>query len=121
MAIKLEKILTISATEWFSISGKSPGDFEAVGVHIGGEEVSSIPTSNHCRNTITRFAEQVPDNTMVVVGYRVKMEGKGYAEIHCERSGTALVSKKSAIRDREHDYLDEHLESNIKDKKHIYR
>ncbi|MDP1695893.1 MAG: hypothetical protein Q8L29_03200 [archaeon] len=73
MAINIEKILTISATEWFEMNGKNPREYEARGVH---SDESKVPEA---------LAEVVPSKAEVVVGYR-------YYGVYV--AGTALIPIK---------------------------
>ena len=83
----LEKILTVSLKDWMDSKGVPSAflsDYEIVGVHA---EAFSDP-HNLSTSVIQRFAEQVPEGTKVVVGYRMSISDKyGVA------SGTALVPK----------------------------
>jgi len=85
MAIDIEKILTISASEYVEMSGRSLRDYEASGVHT-----SSI-------NDIEKnFARLVPDGVEVVVGYRMSLS-EGYAAAY----GTALIRKPTEGQGRD--------------------
>jgi|SRR3989344_8177391 len=69
-----ERILTISASDYFLISGKKPTDFRTVGVHVNGAEYgASYPTTN-CP-FIDIFRKHVPEGTEVVVAYNSSAGG----------------------------------------------
>ena len=87
MAIELSNILTISAMEWFEITGKSKDDYELKGVHC----------DSTMRGINREFLEEVPNDAEVVVAYTHSgategasggMNGMVYA------SGTALIPRK---------------------------
>jgi hypothetical protein len=71
MAIDIEKILTVTATEYCESVGKPLSDYLLVGVH-------------GCHN-IREFSEEVPDGADVIVNHRLDYPGYHY--------GTALVPK----------------------------
>lgn len=92
MTFPLEKILTISGQEYAEISGEGIlNNYDAVGVHFHGDITHS--------NLHEKFAEKVPANAEIVVGYRTntcigydayadELEEFGTAE------GTALIKRK---------------------------
>ncbi len=90
--LPLERILTISATEYFAMVGKDPQDYTPVGVHhcstawTEGSSLSDIdlPAS---------IQKRVPLGTEVVVAYRSQLQGDAKSCIYSVE-GTALVPKK---------------------------
>ncbi len=60
MTIGIEKILTISAKEWFEITGKNPNEYEAQGVHY--DCMHSFPED---------VLKKTPSEVEVVVGCRL--------------------------------------------------
>jgi len=75
MAIELEKILTISASEYCEMNGKQLKDYLPKGVQGEPENL------------------QVPDDTEVVVSYQIRYAGTR-TTIHKYGMGTALIPKK---------------------------
>ena len=94
MAFPLEKILTISAEEYVHMVRKNPNEsfqevlsrYSPVGIHEAG---------NSGINPVHGFAEKVPDNTEVVVGYRSSWVSS-VGHIYLLASGTALIPKSSS-------------------------
>ncbi|HLC53040.1 MAG TPA: hypothetical protein VJK03_00710 [Candidatus Nanoarchaeia archaeon] len=82
MAIDIERILTISATEWFGMNKKKPSEYEARGIHC--HEDPYLVTE--------KFAKRVPSEAEVVVGYRVSSSAAGHNPAIA--SGTALILRK---------------------------
>lgn len=88
MAINLERVLTISATEWFAISGKSPTEYRVMGIH------SNVGNMDFA---MKQFAEAVPSCAEVVVGYKITSASAGHYSNLRDSSyacGTALIPKK---------------------------
>ena len=88
MAIDIERILTISATEWFGMNKKKPSEYEARGVHSRDECMSQV---------VREFAKRVPSEAEVVVEYRFSSATAGasggmVAMVYA--SGTALILRK---------------------------
>ena len=95
MGFPLEKILTISATEYASVRGFNLTWYsDARGVQIDGVDED---------HNILAFVSKhicVPDNTEVIVGYHtVFVREKGKTYFHAE--GTALISKVAPKEDDE--------------------
>jgi len=89
MAVDIEKILTISAREWFEMNEKKPSKYEARGVHHIGVMASSA---------LSDFAEKVPTEAEVVVGYRSTSATSGASGGMSAMTyyyGTALIPRKS--------------------------
>lgn len=87
MAISIEKILTISATEWFEMNDRKPSEYEARGVHNDG-------TMTH---GLEEFAEKVPTEAEVVIGYRSTSATSGSSggmSAMTYRYGTVLIPRK---------------------------
>lgn len=84
-------VLTISATEYFQMENKKPGDYRPVGVH-GECGFLQKPEMN--------ISEHIPEGTEVVVGYRshVLHEDQplhgGPPKSRHHYYGTALVNRK---------------------------
>jgi len=90
MTIKLEKILTISAKDYCKMKGKLMKDYTPIGIHV--EE------DTHRQETIKDFAESIPKNAEIVVGY-IPFAGGDSSNISAHgymrgASGTALIPKK---------------------------
>jgi len=89
MAISLEKILTISADEWFKITNREVSNYKVKGVHI-------VISEHEADGVHSRFAFQVPNDAEVVVSYRsdIVLAGTGsYLYYRAIASGTALIPK----------------------------
>ena len=88
MTIDLDKILTISATEYT----KRPSDYNYVGVHASGVvDHDSSPSDSPKRY----LAKKVPIMAEAVVGYRVNLAQQyGNSRVFYEANGTALIPKK---------------------------
>lgn len=87
MAITTEKILTISAEDWFRMNNKEPYKYEARGVHSNGIMDS----------VLEKFAKEVPSESEVVVDYRLSSATCGTSGGMTEKTyacGTALIHKK---------------------------
>jgi len=89
----LEKILTISAREWYDMYGKKLDDYEAKGIHY---EVYDMEFNKQLSK---EFASQVPNNAEVVVAYKffTNPNGGNISSRIVPRdyaSGTALIPKK---------------------------
>ena len=88
MPIPLEKILTVSASEYCQSVGKELKEYELKGVHLEtGKEVLFQK----------EFAQIVPSDAEVVVGYQMGIEAAGgllarYTALY--GSGTALIPRK---------------------------
>jgi hypothetical protein len=86
MAIDRSKILTISASEWFEMTGEDARHYEPRGVHC--EDVT--------RDISEGFASKVPSSAKVVVNYRHSSSSFGSSSSISPRtyaSGTALIEK----------------------------
>lgn len=84
MAMNIEKILNISAKEWFEITGKKPTEYQVLGVHA----ISRIASINDLKL-------EFPPEAEVVVGYTIRNITRptaGCSEIYAY--GTALIPKK---------------------------
>ena len=91
MSININRILNISATEYLNSTSKSPEDYEFRGVHA-----QSIGN----RDVIFEFAQQVTEDTEVVVKYdpqsfiRTEKNGNNITYILMQRAtGTALIPR----------------------------
>jgi len=82
MSIELEKILTISAKEWFDATGKDPKNYEARGIHDYSND--SYP--------ILSFSKAVPSDAEIVVKYQENI--RGFLLTCANAHGTALIPKK---------------------------
>ncbi|HUW43812.1 MAG TPA: hypothetical protein VMV95_02545 [Bacillota bacterium] len=76
MTFPLEKILTISAADWFLIKEKNPEDYVAKGIHSDG-----YPWNED-------FQKEIPENTEIIVNFEICQGNLGAS------SGTALIPKK---------------------------
>jgi hypothetical protein len=89
MTFPLENILTgITLSEYAATQGKTPRNYRCVGVHVIGVCEGKL---------IHAFADAVPPNAEVVIGYTpviaVAMEQNTYRKIEYA-SGTALIPKE---------------------------
>lgn len=85
MAISVEKILTISAKDWFEMMETPAKAYKPVGVHY-----STISGTGEVKDINKEFAKIVPDEADVVVNYYVFGERYAY--------GTALIPKREDSR-----------------------
>lgn len=96
----LEKVLTLSATDWALMTGKDLRDFQPKGVHT-----FSTGPSSAMMTPLDGFILGVPSDAVVVVGYREAIACKpdysgkrlGYINIY-SAYGTALIPKKKNDR-----------------------
>ena len=82
MTIDLEKILSISAKEWFEITGKKPTEYKVLGVHAIFQF-----------NSIDDLKLESP-SAEVIVGYKTRIittPNAGCSKIYVY--GTALIPK----------------------------
>ena len=89
----IEKILTISATEWFNISGGNPRCYDAVGVHDFYNGLGS-------HDVMLDFIRKIPETSEVVVNYKQSLAGfasgpNNTENVFCVMAGTAIVPKKA--------------------------
>mgnify|MGYP001590781838 CR=1 FL=1 len=90
----LEKILTITPSEFCSSKGKELKDYEMRGVHVDDDLEYAAPL-------ISRFQEKVPSNAEVVVSFQYAVCGAkaggallGFSNLTLQyASGTALIPK----------------------------
>jgi hypothetical protein len=89
MAIKLARILTISARDYCEMHGRKLNDYEAKGIHYTGSTwqkergVTCWDLVNHV------FLPLVPNEAEVVVDFRDSMG----SDFHYSAHGTALIPK----------------------------
>ena len=87
MTINIEKILAISATEWFKINKKEPTEYEVYGIHC--EEFAQY--------VLREFVKKVPTEAEIVVNYGITSAPCGNpfnTSCYTHASGTALIPKK---------------------------
>lgn len=97
-----DRVLTISAADYFMINQKNPVDYRAVGIHLvcGAEFDSCGKYASQAAPPLEAFVAQVPKGAEVVVCYRTSVSVNqrggvgnpttvGYAV-----SGTALIPRK---------------------------
>src|SRR3989344_4941972 len=77
----LEKILTITATEYVGSQNKSLGNYNFVGVHVASYKIED-------------FTKQIPKNVEVVVAYRFESRDSSFSQHY----GTALIPKKEKTK-----------------------
>ena len=84
----LEKILTVSASEYCESVGKKMSDYKLVGVH-------AFADAHHM--TFPAFAKNIPTEAEVVVNYRLVIRTTRVAfifeSVYKYPSGTALIPK----------------------------
>jgi len=85
----LEKILTISATEYVAMRGKELKDYDGKGVHL--VFYKNRLNTDKGNEIVKKFTEQLPKNTEVVVDYRTQVGG--YSSDTYIVEGTALIPK----------------------------
>jgi len=86
MAISLDKILTITASEWIDAHPvNSISNYDLVGVHLINNSLDI--------NINQVFADNVPSEAVAVVSYKVS-SGGGIGAIYSSASGTALIPRK---------------------------
>ena len=92
MAIKLEKILSVTAQEYVGPNVNVREQYELKGIHFS--ELTCNP--NKIKGAVQNFAEQVPDNTEAVVSYQNNTSAAGRVNklYYIQITGTALVPKK---------------------------
>lgn len=79
MSIDSKKILGDTSSEYHERTGTNPSDYIAEGVHYN---------TGNSKDLLKEFSNKVPDNTEIVVNYRVF---GNYFRTHA--SGTALIPK----------------------------
>lgn len=85
MAISLDKVLTISAKEWFDITGNDKRNYEPIGVQV---QFTNPQLSIH-----QVFADNTP-NAEVVIAYQAFICRFCETGLYGIAQGTALVRKK---------------------------
>ena len=90
MAIEIDKILTISLTEYCESKGTQPSDYEIKGVRSFGT-ISLGPTSPYSPKY--KLAGEVPDDSEAVVGYIMQLVSPSSGSIIYEANGNALIPK----------------------------
>lgn len=86
ISISLDKVLTISATEWAESQGVALGDYRFVGV-----QVSDVGIDIHAK-----FAKEAPANAEAVVAYRSHIAlacEEGDVKLVVTAEGTAMIRK----------------------------
>jgi len=92
----LEKILSVSADDFFKVSGGDPKKFSMIGVHCSGRfETKAFYRGIEPTPIIAReLAKCLPENTEMVVGYQdnIAVMSNGREDnIYYTASATALV------------------------------
>jgi hypothetical protein len=87
MAISIDKVLSMSAKDWSTMTGKELKNYEAKGIHSDSCMISALK----------EFAENVPKKAEVVVDYKFTSATEGSsggmsAMMYC--SGVALIPKR---------------------------
>ena len=89
-----EKILSISADEYFKMTGKNPRGYTPVGVHVAERCKSNFFVDGY-NKVSDLFKNRIPENTEVVVGYSQTLiyngEGASPERLSATMDGTALV------------------------------
>ena len=95
MAITQREILTISASEYARMVGRSLRDYEPIGVHV---DKAIIPENMDVgESPIDFFISRVPDGTEVVVAYIQRLDFTHRVHrvgCYLDSHGTALVPRK---------------------------
>lgn len=92
----LERIFTVSLTEYCASKGKQPSDYELKGVHVDDDALEHSTTLIGC------FRLKVPIDAEAVVEFRYALAGGVWDLFGSTRfldqyaSGTALVPKKKS-------------------------
>jgi len=88
MGINIEKILTISAGDWFKMNNKNPKDYKPVGIHTR----TDCGDFDSFGEAIKDFSKETPKKTEVVVDYKAEI----IPSVACYVAylyGTALILK----------------------------
>ena len=104
----LEKILSISATDYFTIKGKDPSKYNTIGINVEDMEPKELLSDFKPKIAVKeKFSRQIPVNTEVVVEYSASLNvaigtnlnpadtgaRKQVAFISYIAEGTALIPK----------------------------
>ena len=109
----LEKILTASASDYCTSTGRNLRDYKLVGVNFEGADFKTgkffktIDSKGHYEFLLNNLSSRVPEGTEVITDFRFSHGGVGYAyglsgdvvgysrytELRSLASGTALIRR----------------------------